>query len=253
VAWARAAIRTVGPVSPGKDCGASVGVSWNRRSVRYLAAAAMCSVVGLLLLRESLASQAAASGGGPVVAQVVAARTITRGAVVQASDLTVSGVPAAFVQPGAFRSVREAVGRVALADLSVGEAATRTRLARVRAGPVASLIPQGLRAFAVPTSLPSGSVTAGDRVDVLATYANADPHTEAVVTGVQILMVLGGGADPGTAASPAGLGNDAAAAGAVDGPILLLLVSPDQEERLAYARAFADLAVAIQPATATPA
>ena len=31
---------------------------------------------------------------------------------------------------------------------------TQTRLARVRAGPVASLVPEGLRAFAVPSTLP---------------------------------------------------------------------------------------------------
>jgi Flp pilus assembly protein CpaB len=159
----------------------------------------------------------------------------------------VTQVPSAFVQPGAFRSVPEAVGRVALSDLSTGEAATRTRLARVRAGPVASLIPQGLRAFAVPTSLPPGAVAPGDLVDVLATYANEAAHTETVVAGAQVLVVMG--ADQGTGAGGGTdvLGTDAAAAGATGGPTLVLLVSPEQEEHLAYARAFADLAIAIEP------
>ena len=182
-----------------------------------------------------------------MVAQVVAARPIDRGAVVQAADLAVTRVPTAFVQPGSFQSVREAVGRVALSDLSTGEAATQTRLARVRAGPVASLIPQGLRAFAVPTSLPAGAVAAGDLVDVLATYATGDTHTETVVVGVQVLMVLGAGQDAGPAGGADLLGADASAAGATGGPTLVLLVSPEQEEHLAYARAFADLAIAIEP------
>ncbi len=225
-----------------------MAVTWNRRSVRYLTAAGACSLLGLFLLRGPVGGAAAGSGGGgPVVTQVVAARPIVRGAVVQAVDLAVTQVPTSFVQPGAFGSVREAVGRVALSDLSVGEAATRTRLARVRAGPVASLIPQGLRAFAVPTSLPAGAVAAGDLVDVLATYATADAHTETVVAGVRVVLVLGAGQDAGRTGATDALGADAAAAGATGGPTLLLLVSPDQEEHLAYARAFADLAVAIEP------
>jgi Flp pilus assembly protein CpaB len=221
-------------------------VRWTRRSLRYLTAAGACSLLGLFLLRGSVGGTAAGSDG-PVVAQVVAARPIARGTVVQPVDLAVTQVPSAFAQPGSFGSVPEAVGRVALSDLSAGEAATRTRLARVRAGPVASLIPQGLRAFAVPTSLPAGAVSPGDLVDVLATYATGDAHTETVVAAVRVLMVVGEGAGAISGGAPDALGADAAASGATGGPTLILLVSPDQEEHLAYARAFADLAVAIEP------
>jgi hypothetical protein len=47
-----------------------------------------------------------------------------------------------------------------------------------------------------------------------------------------------------------GLGLDTTASGAGDSTTLVLLVSPDQETRLAFARAFANLEVAIAPARA---
>ena len=127
---------------------------------------------------------------------------------------------------------------------------TETRLARVRAGPVASLVPQGLRAFAVPTSLPAGLVAPGDRVDVLATFNTGQPHTEIVVSGVEVLLVLGSGSNgqSGTSGSSRGLGPDPAEAGTSGANTVVLLVSPDQQERLAFARAFANLEVTIAPA-----
>jgi Flp pilus assembly protein CpaB len=152
-------------------------------------------------------------------------------------------MPEAYAPPGTIQQVSKAAGRVALSDLAPGEVVTETRLARVRAGPVASLVPEGLRAFAVPTSLPSGAVVPGDRVDVLATFASGQPHTETVVAGVEVLFVLGGDASEGAI----GLGPDAHAAGIGQGTTLILLVSPIQEEALAFARAFADLQVAIAP------
>ena len=44
-----------------------------------------------------------------------------------------------------------------------------------------------------------------------------------------------------------GVGLDAEAAGASAATTLILLVAPDQEERLAFARAFASLEVTIVP------
>src|SRR5439155_514272 len=71
------------------------------------------------------------------------------------------------------------------------------------------------------------------------------PHTETVVEGVEILLALGPGA-PGPQ-SGSGLGLDVGAAGAGSSVTLVVLVAPDDEGRLAYARAFADLEVAIVP------
>jgi hypothetical protein len=69
-------------------------------------------------------------------------------------------------------------------------------------------------------------------VDVLATFGGQHPYTETAATGLEVLSVLdaGGGL--------AGSGTD-------QGPTLVLLVTPDAAERLAYAKAFADLTVTV--------
>jgi len=160
-------------------------------------------------------------------------------------------MPVDYTPPGALTDVAKAAGRVALADLAPGEVVTETRLARVRAGPVASLVPRGLRAFAVPTSLPPGLVAPGDLVDVLATFNTGQVHTETVISGIEVLSVLGSrGAGPGGSAGPArssGLDLDAGAAGVSGSTTLILLVSPTQQERLAFARTFANLEVTLAP------
>jgi pilus assembly protein CpaB len=224
---------------------------WSRSARLYFAASLALAMAAGILLHGYLARvSAAAVALGPHVAVVVAAELIERGTVVGPGDLKVASFPRVYAPPGFIDRISRAAGRVALSDLSPGEAVTETRLARVRAGPVASLIPAGLRAFAVPTSLPGGALAPGDRVDVLATYASGQPHTETVVAGVEVLFVLGPeGSDGGS-----GVTNlDAAAAGVGSSTTLILLVSTEQEERLAFARAFADLQVAIAPAEEPPA
>ena len=221
---------------------------WSRSSRVYLAASAGLALVAALMVRGYVERGGAGSGGGPLVDVVVASRGVDRGAILTPSQLRIVRIPTAFAPPGVIPRIQQAAGRAALTDLAAGEAVTQTRLARVRAGPVASLVPQGLRAFAVPTSLPPGSVRTGDRVDILATFGTGgagQPHTETVVDGVEVLFVLGGG-PPGGAADP-GLALDAGGADIGASVTLIVLVAPDQESRLAYARAFANLEVAIAP------
>lgn len=230
--------------------------SWSRRSLRYVAASVATALVGAVLLHGYLVRAAAAAElAGPTASVVVAGEAVARGSALRADELRVVRVPTAYEQPGSSSSIAQVVGRVALVDLARGEAVTKTRIARVRSGPVASLIPEGLRAFAVPTSLPPGAIVPGDHVDVLATFGSGQPHTETVVSGVEVLFVLGAqgpsGPDEGGGGSAAvgpSAAFDAAGAGAGAQVTLIVLVAPDEENRLAFARAFADLAVAIAPA-----
>jgi Flp pilus assembly protein CpaB len=224
---------------------------WSRPHL-YLGAAVALALTAGLVVNGYLSRMRTASptSAGPQVAVVLASAPIMRGATIREDQLRLEPMPEKFVPPGSFDQVSEAAGRVALADLAKGEAVTETRLARVRAGPVASLIPPGLRAFAVPTSLPPGALVPGDSVDILATYGTGgggQPHTEVVVSSVEVLFVLGQGAASG-GGSTGDFALDAEGAGAGSSTTLILLVSEDQEGRLAYARAFADLAVAIAPA-----
>jgi Flp pilus assembly protein CpaB len=204
----------------------------------------LAGMAAVLLHGYLQAARASGGVGEPVATVVVAASLIPRGAVLAESQLQLDRMPQAYTPPGSIDAIAKAAGRVVLAGLAPHEVVTETRLARVRAGPVASLVPRGLRAFAVPTSLPDGAVIPGDRVDVVATYASGQPHSEVTAEGIEVLFVLGPSAGGSTGG---GLGLDAESAGAEAATTLILLVSPDQEERLAFARAFANLEVAVEP------
>jgi Flp pilus assembly protein CpaB len=222
-----------------------------RRSSRpswiFLSASVVLAVVAGLMVYSFLRRLEVRAGqSGPRIPVLVLARDVTRGTPIAPGHLSVVQMPEAYVPPRPLSRVSQAAGRVALGDLLKGEVVTDHRLARVRAGPVASLVPEGLRAFAVPTSLPAGTVRAGDHVDVLATFASGQPHTEVVVSGVEVLFVLRGGEFGGGVDEQSGL--DAAAAGSSPSTTLIILVAQEQEEQLAFARAFANLEVAIAPA-----
>ena len=172
---------------------------------------------------------------GRPVPVVLAAADLTRGTSIGASMLRAAPLPSTLAPPGSFPDLTELEGRVLLTDVMEGEAITRTRLAARSVGPVAALVDPGLRAAVVDSGFPPGAVRPGDRVDVLATYGGERPHTETVASELKVLRVM----------SPSPSGAVGSGTGA---PSLVLLVTSLDAERLAYAQAFADLAVSIAPA-----
>ena len=203
---------------------------WSRTSKLFVVLAIAAGLSAFLLVR-GYASRLAATHPdlGSPVAVVVASSPEARGTRLAASMLGHADVPSAFVPPGALRDPAQAEGRTLLSGLASGEILTASRLAPEQAGPVAALVPPGLRGFTVSVPLPRGSVRPGDRVDVLATFGGDRPHTETVARDVEILTVL----DPAPGA----------ASGQQDLSVVLV-AAPDLVERLAYASAFADLSVA---------
>jgi Flp pilus assembly protein CpaB len=206
---------------------------WSLRSKVLLALAVACGLGAFGIVRGYAARlDALRPAVGSPVPVVVAAETLPRGTVLAQDSLRVTSIPSAFAPPGALRSIDDALGATLVADLAEGEPLTRTRIG-TSGGPVAAQVPSGLRAFVVPSGMPAGSVRPGDRVDVLATFGGQRPYTETVATGLEILSVL------------VEEGDTFAATGAVAGPTLVLLVTPDAAERLAYAKAFADLTITV--------
>ncbi len=200
-----------------------------RASTALLAASLLLAAVATLLLRGHLARLEARARAPEDARTVVASRTdLPRGTVLQEAMLRLERRPAAYAPPGAVGSMPEAIGRTLTAEIAAGELLTETRLAR--AGPVSSLVPDGLRAIAITAGLPPGAVVPGDRVDVLAVSAER-PFAETVASGVEVLLVLEGRA-------PEDLGSATA---------VVLLVSPAAAVRLAHARAVAQLTLAIAP------
>lgn len=175
------------------------------------------------------------STGGPVPV-VVAATDLVRGSVLAETDLREQQIPSAYAPPGAIGSLKEAAGLTLVADLAEGEPLTLTRVGS-GGGPVASLLPSGLRAFVVPAGVPAGVLSAGDRVDVLATFGGPHPYTDTVGSGLEILTVIEES-------------SGAFEAGGSGGGSLVLLVSPETAERLAHASAFGHVSITVAPVEA---
>lgn len=210
------------------------GRRWPRPARVTAVLALVCGLAAFGLVQGYVARvEASRPELGAPVPVVVAASDLARGTTLSADSLQVQQVPGEFAPPGALRDPGDAEGRVLVSPLAAGEPVTGTRLAAPKAGPVAALVPPGLRAFVVATDIPPEAVRAGDRVDVLATFGGGRPYTETVATGLEVLSVLGSGQTDALSGAPS------------DAPRLVLLVSPDVAERLAYAGAFGDLSVTI--------
>ncbi|HEY3213679.1 MAG TPA: Flp pilus assembly protein CpaB, partial [Actinomycetota bacterium] len=154
---------------------------WSRTSKAFAFLAVVAAVAAYGLVRGyAVRLEALRPVVGTMEPVVVAASPIERGTVLTESMLRITEIPSSFAPPGTLRTVTLAVGETVGSDVAEGEPVTRTRLGAAEAGPVASLIPSGLRAFPVEVPLPPGAVRAGDLVDVYATFGGPHPHTETV-------------------------------------------------------------------------
>jgi pilus assembly protein CpaB len=205
--------------------------------VMFVLSLALAGVATLAVQARLTRLEARAAASGPGREVVVAATALDRGTVLEEHQVAMRKLPATFLPSGAVVSIEAVRGRTLAADVAAQEPITELRLAPP-GGPVASLIPPSLRAVAVPAALPPSAIAPSDRVDVLATFASGGAHTETVVGGAEVLSVL-----------PAG----SAEAGGPAAVTLLVLVGPESAERLAYARTFADLSVALVSAEESPA
>jgi Flp pilus assembly protein CpaB len=216
---------------------------WPTASKVYLVLAVACGLVAFALSNGyARRLEAQHPQIGEPVPVVVSTVDVARGATLTVTQLEIRRIPSTFAPPGAFGRVDDVAGRAAVADLAVGEAVTRTRVSAAGAGPVAALVPPGLVAVSIDAGVPRGTVRRGDRVAVLATYGGGHPHTETVASDLEVLMAL----DPASGGGLAPASSDSASTQ------LVLLVSPEVAESLAYATAFGTLAVAIDAAPSTP-
>ena len=170
--------------------------------------------------------------GGHPVSVLAATRDLPRGTVLASTDVRALEFPSAFAPPGALRASDQVAGRVLGAELLAGEVVTHARLAGSSTGPIAALVPPGLRAVVIPSGLPPGSVRAGDAVDVFGSFGGAQPHVETVVDAAEVGQVLAAGVAGASEMRPSG-------------PSIVLWVDPSTAGRLAFAAAFATLTVAV--------
>jgi pilus assembly protein CpaB len=191
---------------------------------RQLAAAVLTVLALALALRPAPAP--AAPDRAATVKVVVSARDLPPGTVLTASDLATAAYPADAAPTGVVGDPRHLLHRVLAGGVRAKEPLTDARLV----GPgVTALLPTGQ--VAAPVRLADLGMAAlvhtGDRVDVLATVADA-PSAEVIADGA--LVVATTGAD-----EQAGAG------------LLLLAVDQQTAARLAAAAASATLTVTLPP------
>jgi pilus assembly protein CpaB len=202
----------------------------NRR--RLLMIGGLALAVGLLVsyaVYNQLRNFAGSSSNSAGVPVVVAANDIDVGAKLAAKDVRVVSLPPTAVPPGAFSNSTKVLNRGAILPIGKGEFILSSKLAALNAGAgLPSLIPPGMRAVSVRVNdvvSVAGFVQPGTRVDVMATGtqgSGGQPQTITVLQNVAVIAVGGSLLERLTS-------------GESNAPVITLLVSPDDAQRLALA------------------
>lgn len=170
------------------------------------------------------------SSNEPGVPVLVAASTLEVGAKVAEADLNIVNIPASAVPPGAYHKKSSVIGRGVVLPIPKGDYILPSKLASENAGSgLPSLIPPGMRAVSVKVNdvvSVAGFVQPGTRVDVLLTgnpEGAGGPQTSTVLENVAVIA--------------AGQKLDRSATGeAQTTPVITLLVSPDDAQKLTLAQ-----------------
>ena len=164
--------------------------------------------------------------GVPVV---MAADDIQVGTKLEARDVHVVTLPQSAVPPGAFSGTSQVLGRGAILPVSKGEFILPSKLAALSAGAgLPSMIPQGMRAVSVRVNdvvSVAGFVQPGTRVDVLATGNQGGGNERQTITVLENVAVIAVG----------GSLLERLTGGEQNAPVITLLVSPDDAQKLALA------------------
>jgi pilus assembly protein CpaB len=178
------------------------------------------------LLRGMVGANRAASAA----TVVVAAKDLTVGAKIEARDVRLAQLPASELPANVFHNASDVVGRGVLIPIQRSELILGSKVAGEEAGAgLPALIPKGMRAVSVKVNdvvSVSGFVLPGTRVDVLLTgqpsKSNDTPTTTTVLENVQVLSA-GPKLEKDANGQP------------VNVPVITLLVSPDDAQKLTLA------------------
>jgi pilus assembly protein CpaB len=203
-----------------------------------IVALAFGAVVSLFVYKNLEAR--GASNAEPGVDVIVAADDIQVGARVEEHDVNTVRYPASALPTGTFNKRSKVMGRGVILPISKGEFILPSKLAPENAGSgLPSLIPPGMRAVSVRVNevvSVAGFTGPGTRVDVLLTgtpNGGSEPQTTTVLQNVAVIA--------------AGNKLERNAAGeAQNTPVITLLVSPDDAERLTLASSEGHIQLALR-------
>ncbi len=175
---------------------------------------------------------------------VVAARDLAMGAMVQEADLRTAQLPAQDLPQNVITEVNKAVGRGVIAPMVKNEIVLDSKLAAAKAGAgLPAMIPPNMRAVSVQVNeviAVAGFVIPGTRVDVLLTGSpsrggtnNGDVMTTTVLENVEVLAA-GQKIEPNAEGKPDKV------------PVITLLVSPQDAQKLTLASAEGRIQLALR-------
>src|SRR5579863_1122922 len=160
---------------------------------------------------------------------IVAANDLQVGSKIEEKDIKFVRFPSADLPAGVFHLKNKVIGRGVVIPIARGEFIITSKLAGENAGAgLPSLIPPGMRAVSVrvnDTTSVSGFVLPGTHVDVLLTgnpQGSADPQTTTVLENVAVIAT-GQRLERNSAGEPQTT------------PVITLLVSPDDAQKLTLA------------------
>lgn len=197
---------------------------------RLLMIGALALALGLLVSYSvyNRLKISAGAGNEALIDVVVASSDIPVGAKLAERDLTTARFPQASLPPSAYTKKAQVLGRGVVLPISKGEFFMAGKLAAENAGAgLPALIPSGMRAVSVRVNdvvAVAGFVQPGTRVDVLLTgsMGGAERQTTTVLENVPVIAV--------------GKSLERNASGdAQVAPVITLLVSPDDGQKLALA------------------
>jgi len=176
----------------------------------------------------------------PTVDVIVAADDVQVGARMEDHDVRIAKFPATGLPGGIYTKRSQVLGRGVIIPIARGEFILPTKLAPENAGSgLPSLIPPGMRAVSVRVNevvSVAGFVGPGTRVDVLLTGTPGGGSESQTTTVLQNVAVIA-----------AGQRLERNAAGdAQNTPVITLLVSPDDAERLTLAQAEGHIQLALR-------
>ena len=190
-------------------------------------ALALGAFVSFVVYKNVLSRSSA--GNEPGADVIVAANDIQVGAKLQDGDIRKVRVPLSVVPPNAFRSSSQIIGRGVILPIQRGEFILPSKLAAENAGSgLPALIPPGMRAVSVRVNevvAVAGFVIPGTRVDVLLTgnpMGANEPQTTTVLENVAVIAA-GQRLERNAAGEPQST------------PVITLLVSPDDAQKLTLA------------------
>jgi pilus assembly protein CpaB len=198
---------------------------------RLLMIGALALAVGLLASYAVYNRMRALAGGGsePEIEVVVAANDLLVGTKLQERDLRLARYPQPNLPANVFTRRSQVLGRGVVLPINKGEFLLPNKLAAENAGAgLPSLIPPGMRAVSVRVNdvvSVAGFVQPGSRVDVLLTGNIGNSSERQTTTVLENVAVIAVGKS---------LERNASGEAQVS-PVITLLVSPDDGQRLALA------------------